>query len=265
MIFFLSFRNKSRLIYFAQDYDESYYENIFMKAIIRTVYFYCLRILKIPAIAVSEELGKLLKDRFKANVTVIPNGVHTDIFYPDKDEEYLRMKGNSKVVLVFARSDYRKGFDIAVKTLTHFRGEIDKGNLLVWAVGEKIEVPFEMRNFGFVPPNKLRKILSCSDVLLYPSRHEGLPLFVLEAMACGCALVTTDAVSITTHNVTSLKCKIDDITGCYTAVKELLNKDFLRTKIVTNGIKEVKNYSLAKSNKMFEERLNVIRERAIKK
>ncbi len=265
LIMFLSLRNRKKLLYFSQDYDESYYNGTVMKLLIRVVYFYCLRILKIPVIAVSEELGQLLRRRFNAVVYVVPNGIDTDVFYPDRDEEYLALKGNSKVILVFARSDYRKGFDIAAKVLLNFKKEIDNGQLSVWAVGENIDVPFKMRNFGFVPPEKLRKILSCSDTLLYPSRHEGLPLFVLEAMACGCPVVTTEAVNITTHKVSSLKCRIDNTAECTDAIEKMLYDDFLRRKIAFNGLKEAEKYSLFYGREKFERQLDVIRKQAISK
>lgn len=142
MVFFLSLRNRKRLVYFAQDYDEAYYKSIFMKMLIRSVYFYCLRVLRIPVIAVSKKLGQLLKRRFDADVAVVPNGVDISDFYPDKKEEYLSFKNGNKVILVFARSDFRKGFDIAIKVLSNFKKDIDEGNILVWAVGEDIDVPF---------------------------------------------------------------------------------------------------------------------------
>jgi len=250
---FLSLRNKKSLVYFSQDYDESYYNGFFMKMLIRVVYFYCLRILKIPVIAVSEELGHLLRRRFNADVLVVPNGIDTDLFYPDRDEEYLDLKGNNKVILVFARSDYRKGFDIAAKVLLNFKKEIDIGDMSVWAVGENIEVPFKMRNFGFVPPEKLRKILSCSDALLYPSRHEGLPLFVLEAMACGCPVVTTKAVTIVQDEIDALVCEIGEVDACSKALKRIITDNGIREKIISNGLKKIKNYSILSSKEKFED------------
>lgn len=260
MVLLLSFRNRKRLLCFAQDYDESYYKNPVMKLLIRVVYFYCLRILHIPVIAVSEELGQLLSRRFNADVTVVPNGVDTNVFYPDRDEKYLALKGDSKAILVFARSDYRKGFDIAVKVLSNFRKEIENGSITVWVVGENIEVPFKIRHFGFAAPDSLRKILSCSDMLLYPSRHEGLPLFVLEAMACGCPVVTTDAANIAIHEVNALVCRIGNIANVISATRRMLYDNPMRKNIIFNGLSEAGRYTLAKSTLNFEEQLYSIQQ-----
>lgn len=257
MILFLSFRNRKRLLYFAQDYDESYYKNLFMKMFTRGVYLYCLKFLKIPVIAVSDELGALLRKRFNAEVTVISNGVDTDVFYPDRDaEEYRSLKKRGRVILVFARSDYRKGFDLVIKILTKFKTEIESGDISVWAIGENIDVPFRMMNFGFVSPDRLRKILSCSDLLLYPSRHEGLPLFVLEAMACGCPVVTTEAVAFVRHGADALQSKVEDVENLADHVTTLITNERMRTGIIREAFSTAGQFNLKHSLRKFEHELS---------
>jgi glycosyltransferase involved in cell wall biosynthesis len=255
MTFLLSIRNKKRVLYFAQDYNETYYKNPLMKLFVRAVYFYCLTIRKIPVIAVSEDLGKLLGRRFNASVTVVENGVDDKIFFPDADRELMGVKGNRKAVLVFSQSDYRKGFDVAVLVLSKFKKEIDNGSLAVWAVGEKITVPFNMKYFGYVSPETLRKILSCADVLLYPSRHEGMGLFVLEAMACGCPVVTTDAVRFVRNNKDALQCRIDDINSLSKQVEILLSSDSSRNAIRSEAFRSVRKYDIRLARSKFESAL----------
>ncbi len=43
-----------------------------------------------------------------------------------------------------------------------------------------------------VPQSELRQVYSSCDIWIHPSWHEGLPLPPMEAMACRCALLTTD-------------------------------------------------------------------------
>jgi len=252
LVFFLSWRNRKRVIYFAQDYDETYYKSTLLKAMIRAVYYYCLRIQRIPVIAVSNELGQLLKNSFHADVTVVPNGVVHNEFYPEIENELSARKGDKKVILVFARSDYRKGFDIAVRVLNAFRHDIDTKRLLVWAVGEDIDTCIPMMNFGFVMPAELRKILSCADVLLYPSRHEGFGLFVLEAMACGCPVVTTDAVPFATDKVNALKSPVDDVNTLSAHVRTMLSDDGARRRIINAGFETAGKFDLRESMNRFE-------------
>ncbi|KJU87398.1 glycosyltransferase [Candidatus Magnetobacterium bavaricum] len=253
MAFFLSFKNKNRLLYLALDYDESYYKGPLMKLLIRAVYFYCLRVQAIPTIACAEALGQLLKRRFKADVRVVSNGVDTDVFYPDP--EYMSLKGGRPVVLVFGRSDYRKGFDLAIRVLAQFKAEIDTGSLEVWSVGEELDTPFNMRRFGFITPDRIRKILSASDVLLYPSRHEGLPLFVLEALACGAAVVTTEAANILTNGVDAVVCPIEDVDCLAKGLRAVLGEATLKSGLIAGGFSTAKKYVLSKSKRLFEEHI----------
>lgn len=247
----LSFSNKGKIVYFAQDYDEAYYKNPLLKLVIRATYYYCLSVLKIPVISVSDELAQLFERRFNAHVAVVKNGVDREVFYPEKDEGYISLRGDSKVILVFARGDYRKGFDIAVSILSEFSEAIAKGELAVWAVGEPIEVPFPISNFGFVSPELLRKILSCSDVLLYPSRHEGLPLLVLEALSCGCPVVTTEAVHFLKNKKNALICKIEDELCLKNSLVSILADSNLRTRLSKAGLDLARAYSLSESKKEF--------------
>ncbi|MBF0316548.1 MAG: glycosyltransferase family 4 protein [Nitrospirae bacterium] len=253
MAFFLSFNNKNRLLYLALDYDESYYKSPLMRLLIRAVYFYCLRVQKIPTIACSEALGQVLKRHFKADVRVVSNGVDTEVFYPDP--EYMSLKDGRPVVLVFGRSDYRKGFDVGLRVLAQFKAEIDSGSLAVWSVGEDLDTPFKMRRFGFVTPDRIRKILSASDVLLYPSRHEGLPLFVLEALACGAPVVTTEAANILTDGVDAIVCPIEDVKCLTKGLRTVLNDNNLKSGLIANGFNTAKKYALSQSKRLFEKHI----------
>lgn len=53
------------------------------------------------------------------------------------------------------------------------------------ALGSRVEL------VGQVPPSKMAALMGKSHVFVLPSLHEGLPLVLLEALACGCSIVTT--------------------------------------------------------------------------
>ena len=52
------------------------------------------------------------------------------------------------------------------------------------------ETPY--RNLGFVLPTELGRMYLDHDILIWPSRREGYGLPPVEAMACQCAVATTD-------------------------------------------------------------------------
>ena len=50
--------------------------------------------------------------------------------------------------------------------------------------------------WGAQPVNKMPDFFNCIDVLVLPSRNEGLPLVTVEALACGANVVGSDVGGI---------------------------------------------------------------------
>src|SRR3989304_4908305 len=211
----LSLRNRSRLIFFAQGYDESYYKNPFKKLPTKILYIFSLKLLNVKTIAVSNQLSQMLKEQYNADVTTVENGVDSESFYPDQDEYLIRNKGSRKAVLLLSRSDYTKGLDIAIKALNTLSDE--------WK-------------------DKLRNIISSADVLFYPTRHEGFGLFPLEAMACGCPVVTTKAVSYVKDEENALVGRVENENNLKEKLERILSDRQLRDKLSNNGLNIVREY-----------------------
>ena len=54
----------------------------------------------------------------------------------------------------------------------------------------------EVIRTGFIPDQEMRPLYAGADALVYPSLYEGFGLPVLEAMACGCPVITSTVSSI---------------------------------------------------------------------
>lgn len=255
---FLSMRNRKRLLYFAQDWDVSYYKGFFMKMLVDLLYITVLRFQAIKAIAVSEQLTSLLKKRYGAkNVTTVTNGIDHSVFYPEIDDELIKARGERKAIFVFSRGDYRKGFDIALRVLNELSDRL-REKAIVWVVGEEVknsvlEIP--LSNFGWVDEKDLRKILSSADLFLYPTRHEGLPLFPIEAMACGCPVVTTEAVPYAVDGENAVVCRVEDVEGIKEGVLKIFQDRDLRNKIREGGFRTAGKYDIAESRERFLEKV----------
>ncbi|MDA2918269.1 glycosyltransferase family 4 protein [Desulfobacterota bacterium AH_259_B03_O07] len=250
----LSIRNRLGLIYFAQGYDESYYRNTFRKLLTKLLYLFSLKVMKVKTIAVSNELAQMLKEKYDARVRTVENGIDFDTFYPDPDEELIAIKGDRKSVLLLSRDDHTKGLDIAVKVINKLSDEW-KDKIEIWTCGEELKtetLKTKIRNFGWIGKDRLRKVLSSGDILFYPTRYEGFPLFPLEAMACGCPVVTTRAVLYVKDGENALVTEIEDTDILKEKLESILRDDLLREKMRKNGFKTATKYDLKKSRGSFE-------------
>jgi glycosyltransferase involved in cell wall biosynthesis len=253
----LYFRNRNKVVYFAQDYDESYYTNFLQRLFIRLLYFIGLYLFRIPTIAVSEQLADLLEKRFGANAEVARNGIDTKIFFPEPSAELISGKENRKAILILSRSDARKGFDIAQGVVYRLKGRSEVP-LEIWTVGEKAEGRFPgllHRDFGYVNEEVLRHIMSSADLFFYPTRHEGLPLMPLEALACGCPVLTTTAVPYGNSGSSIFVTEIEDREAMLKNLEAFMDNDYPFCDFKRQERRLVEQYDIEACKRQFENSL----------
>lgn len=134
---------------------------------------------------------------------VIPNGVDTRVFSPgDRDaaRTELGLPANKRIVLVAAkgvRDNPYKGFDTLEAALAGLPERLRRDIQLVALGGdglpsqvggvEALGVPFVTNE------ERMASYYRAADVFVHPSRAEVFGLAVVEAMACGTAVVVSDA------------------------------------------------------------------------
>ncbi|MBU0567220.1 glycosyltransferase, partial [bacterium] len=97
------------------------------------------------------------------------------------------------------------------------------------------------------PQDKLLELYGCSHIFLSSSKEEGFSLPVLEAMACGCAVVTTDSGGVremAKDGETALIVAPGNSKGLATKVIELIENREKREGIAVSGLKKAKEFSL---------------------
>lgn len=253
----LGLRTPGRVLHFAQDDNETscgFPGNLVM----RWLYRLAFGVLSIPCVCVSRTLADHFRDRYGADCSLVENGVDTAAFFPTPSGELAKGKEGRKAILILSRSDRRKGFDVAQEVVERLTGSLP-GGVEVWLVGEPTpwqphEVPG--RHFGVVGETRLREIMSCADVFLSPSRSEGFPLMVLEAFACGCPVVTTDAVGFARDGENALVAPAGDVAALVAGVERLLADAGLAARLRGAGLRFAGEHSLAVSSRTFAERLS---------
>lgn len=131
------------------------------------------------------------------DIRVIPNGVDNNEFSPLVAES-----GKGTRLLTVARLINRKGIDYLIRSLSDLKDTIPDLSLTIVGSGnkqtelealvKKRELSDSVKFLGEVPHNELAAIYSSHDVFILPSFNEGMSNAMLEAMASGLPIVTTE-------------------------------------------------------------------------
>ena len=145
-------------------------------------------------------------------------------------------------------------------------------------------VNLKVNLFGSVKPKHLPKwmsftknatelqvaeILNDSAIFMCTSIEEGFGLPGLEAMACGCALATTNCLGIMEYanSKNSLISKPKDVKAMYKNIDKLLSDKELRIELAKKGNKDAQIWNLETSQEKFEKYLleNIDKEKNFRK
>jgi glycosyltransferase involved in cell wall biosynthesis len=159
-------------------------------------------------ITVSEFSKSVMTDLvgIKANkIHVIPNGVNTEFFKPlEKDEHLLDRYGLVRPYLLAVGSlDPRKNIKNTLLAWRSLPARLRKEYNLVFVGGsfgsfqkEALEIPDGVIFTGYVSDQDLPYLYSSAKGFVYPSLFEGFGLPVLEAMACGTPVLTSNSTAL---------------------------------------------------------------------
>lgn len=155
--------------------------------VIASIYDHTLGAIVIQAakrvITVCRASNDLVRHLGGKKITTIYNGVDQRVFYPsDKPRSH-------KTVLFVGRISKAKGID----ALNALVGTLGKDETLV-TIGDHKDGKLDARvkQLGRKSPAKVAEQMRKATVLVHPTKLEGLPRVVQEALSCGLPVVTTD-------------------------------------------------------------------------
>jgi len=112
----------------------------------------------------------------------------------------------------------------------------------------RYETPANVHWAGFVTDPQLRALYERAAVFVYPSFYEGFGFPALEAMACGCAVVLSNAASLPELGGTSaIYCDPTDPRTLARGVDAILENAALRSRLMTAGLERAKEFNWRKS------------------
>ena len=106
-----------------------------------------------------------------------------------------------------------------------------------------------VRFLGYVDDDDLARLYSGALALIFPSRYEGFGLPVLEAMACGCPVVTTREASMpeVAGDAALYMNDPDDLEGLAAMLKELSDTPASRRQMAEKGLLQASRFSWRKT------------------
>lgn len=181
-----------------------------------------------------------------ADPILVPHGVDVDAFFPSR-----RAAGGRIELLAVGRLVAKKGFGVLIAASRLFELDwrlriVGDGPLMSELVEAARHLGVEQRVefVGAVTHAELPSLYHGSDIVIVPSvidssgDRDGLPNVVLEAMACGLAVVGSDVAAIPTaveHRVTGLLVEPGDVHGLANAIGELAKDADLRAAFGANA------------------------------
>lgn len=193
-----------------------------------------------------------------AKITVAPGAVDEG-FTPVPREEaaalLARRYGIRTPFLLFVSTlEPRKNVDTLLRSFVRLVGEQPHCLVLVGPVGWKARGLFrtiEMLRLGprvvrpgYVPPKDLPAFYSAADAFVLPTRYEGFGLPLLEAMHCGCPVVTSNNSAVPeVVGDAALQVDAEDIEGLASAISRVLVDDPLRERLSSLGRQQARRFS----------------------
>jgi glycosyltransferase involved in cell wall biosynthesis len=199
-------------------------------------------------LAVSENVAEALKGYLEPGlhdkVRILYSGIDLSVFKPVPDLD-------KKWDLAFmGRLEAMKSVDLFPEMLFLLKSKYPNLKMMMTGEGslkDRLFKEFDERGVssmvdyqGVVETEDVPVLINKSRIFLYPSRREPFGLSIVEAMACGVPVITTDVFGpgeIVKHNYDGVTVPPDDVEALAGAVETLLTNNELRTRIGQNALK----------------------------
>lgn len=216
--------------------------------------------LPLHRIANSSWLADHVRQRHGGEVDLCLNAFDHQQFFPDGHPPDTPLT----VVSYSGRGAEWKGFADAAQAIRILRERLGE---VRWRVfGADAEIPPEnpiapYEPMGVVDAPAIRRMYSEAHVALCPAWYESFPMYPMEAMSCGCAVVTTalGAEDYARHEHNALVVSARDPQAMADSVMRLAGDVALRTRLVDQAHRDIQAFTWERSLDRIEELLHRFR------
>jgi glycosyltransferase involved in cell wall biosynthesis len=238
--------NKGEKFYFIQHFEKWGGEE---KRVVNTFR------LPLKKIVISHWLKDIVESVGEEVLACIPNSVDFSKFHiivpPEKRSPYT-------IAMLSAKGSW-KGFEDGLEALKILQKDFSQLKVLLYGVSlPELFLPDWITFFKTPSLEKLVEIYNKSAIFVSSSWSEGWGLPAFEALACGCALVTTEGGSVAEFALsqeTALVSPIRDPQSLAENIAKLIRDSNLRIQLAYRGSELVKKFSWEKSVEQLEKSL----------
>lgn len=204
--------------------------------------------------------------KYGANVYVMPNPCS---FTPILDNSHHR----EKIILAVGNLDryHHKGFDNLIELIVPIFKKYPDWQLKIAGSGKdglkhlnklakENDILDKIIFTGFI--DNVSEVMYESSIFILPSRFEGLPMVLLEAMSQGMACISynckTGPSDIIFNNVNGLLIEDQNIAKMQNGLKSLLKDEDLRHRLSNEGINSLNKFSIKAITRKYEDLFNKI-------
>lgn len=209
--------------------------------------------LPLRKVVIARWLYDLGREMGCGDMTMIPNGLDLSMF-----RMVTPIGGRPKrVAMMFSRSEW-KGSSEGLAALEEAKSRHPALEAVLFGVHRRPEALPSWIDYRRDPAQQqlVEEIYNSARIFICPSWTEGFALPPAEAMACGCAVVSTDCGGnreYAEHGVTALLSQPRNPEALAENIIRLLEDDDLRVRIATEGHKRIQSFTWERSTDLLEE------------
>jgi glycosyltransferase involved in cell wall biosynthesis len=206
----------------------------------------------IPKIIVASYLKPIVESFGGVVLEVIGNGVDVARFYPSVEESQ-----RDGIGFIYG-SHEAKAPETSVEIAKRLQ-ECGVGPIRIFGIERQPKQLNDCRYWRYPSVDLAREIYSRSIIWIVGSRSEGFSLPILEAMACGCVVISTDCGGprdIIMNGENGFLVPVGDVDEIVNKVRLLLSNKQLRAKCLANSKETVKKFNWEVSATKIEQLIN---------
>jgi glycosyltransferase involved in cell wall biosynthesis len=172
---------------------------------------------------------------------------------PDKSIFNKNVIGDKPYILAVSTMSKNKNFNTIVQAIENIKTN-DFDMLIVGGKNSQvfgqtqIPLPDFVKHLGYVSDGELRVLYEHASCFVYPSLYEGFGLPPLEAMACGCPVIVSNAASLPeVCGDAAIYCDPYSVEDIANKIEQLLTDKNLQQQMRLKGIERAKQFSWEKT------------------